>query len=107
MSFVLSEEFESVKLCDFGVSLEIGKDGTSKEAYVGSLPWTAPEALEDGPVTAKVDIFSLGLTLYEMLTLKVPHMVDYDESYLDKTMDSDMMEASMDEPAYGMYFRDV
>jgi serine/threonine protein kinase len=59
-----------VKLTDFGIArptevslhtLEIGK-------VVGTLPYLAPEQLDGSDITAAVDIYALGATLYEFVT---------------------------------------
>lgn len=43
--------------------------------YIGTEPWKPKEALEDGGViTDKADIFAFGLTLWEMMTLSIPHL---------------------------------
>lgn len=42
--------------------------------YIGTEPWKPKEALEDGLITDKADIFAYGLTLWEMMTLSVPHL---------------------------------
>lgn len=43
--------------------------------YVGTEPWKPKEALQDdGVITDKADIFAFGLTLWEMMTLSVPHL---------------------------------
>lgn len=43
--------------------------------YIGTEPWKPKEALQDdGIITDKADIFPLGLTLWEMMTLSVPHL---------------------------------
>lgn len=42
--------------------------------YIGTEPWKPKEALEDGVITDKADIFAYGLTLWEMMTLSVPHL---------------------------------
>lgn len=43
--------------------------------YIGTEPWKPKEALEEGGlVTDKADIFAFGLTLWEMMTLSVPHL---------------------------------
>lgn len=43
--------------------------------YIGTEPWKPKEALEkDGIITDKADIFSFGLTLWEMMTLSIPHL---------------------------------
>jgi PDZ-binding kinase len=46
-----------------------------KAEYVGTEPWKPKEALEEGGViTDKADIFAYGLTLWEMMTLAMPHL---------------------------------
>lgn len=45
-----------------------------KAHYIGTEPWKPKEALEDGLITDKADIFAYGLTLWEMMTLSVPHL---------------------------------
>lgn len=74
-------DFEACKLCDFGVSLPLNKDGfldTEKKAdaqYVGTGIWSAPEVLEEDVtlISSKADIFSFGLVVYEAISLLPPH----------------------------------
>lgn len=49
---------------------------TDPEAcYIGTEPWKPKEALEEnGVITDKADIFAFGLTLWEMMTLSIPHV---------------------------------
>lgn len=43
--------------------------------YIGTEPWKPKEALEEeGEITDKADIFAFGLTLWEMMTLAMPHL---------------------------------
>ncbi|GLH03909.1 Tyrosine-protein kinase transmembrane receptor Ror [Gryllus bimaculatus] len=69
--------FEVAKLCDFGVTVRVNTKGVAlpDQYYVGTEIWSAPEVLEnDGAgVTTKADIFSYGLVLWEMLSLRPPH----------------------------------
>jgi PDZ-binding kinase len=67
------------------------------EDYVGTSSWSAPETFEDGPITAKADIFSFGLTIWEMLTLTVPHLPDTSDSVLD--VSAEILDIS--EPHFG------
>lgn len=74
---ILLKDDLQVKLCDFGVSLKTDTKGIVEETVEhcrGTFPWSAPEVLHRGLVTTKSDIFSFGLVLYEMLTLKPPHI---------------------------------
>jgi eukaryotic-like serine/threonine-protein kinase len=58
-----------IKLTDFGiarpgtVSLHTAESG----GVVGTLPYLAPEQLEEQQLTGSVDIYALGVTLYELI----------------------------------------
>ncbi|KAM4903291.1 lymphokine-activated killer T-cell-originated protein kinase [Sylvia borin] len=97
---VVRGAFESVKICDVGVSLPLDENLTvsdPKLSYVGTEPWKPPEALESGGIISdRSDIFPFGLTLWEMLTLSIPHL-PIPES--DSEEDS-FSEESFDEDAY-------
>jgi serine/threonine protein kinase len=41
-------------------------------ANKGTSQWTAPEALKDQKCTEKVDIYSLGVVVWELITRKHP-----------------------------------
>uniref|UniRef100_A0A671P329 PDZ binding kinase n=1 Tax=Sinocyclocheilus anshuiensis TaxID=1608454 RepID=A0A671P329_9TELE len=74
---VVKGHFESIKICDVGVSLPLDENiqvSDPKAHYIGTEPWKPKEALEDGVVSDKADIFAYGLTLWEMMTLSVPHL---------------------------------
>lgn len=74
-------EFAICKLCDFGVSLPITKDGMldfvkrPAASYVGTELWNAPETFEEDEtvVSTKSEIFSFGLVVYECIALCPPH----------------------------------
>ncbi|XP_059078613.1 lymphokine-activated killer T-cell-originated protein kinase-like [Tigriopus californicus] len=76
-NILIHGNFDHVQLCDFGVTLELNKQLKKKndhEYYIGTGPWSAPEAIDDGEVTHKTDIFALGCVIYEMLALESPHI---------------------------------
>ncbi|MBI5362458.1 MAG: serine/threonine protein kinase [Planctomycetes bacterium] len=66
-----------VLLVDFGLALPRGVDRMTRTgAWLGSLPYAAPEQVEGSPsaLDARADVYSLGATLYELLTLKTPFL---------------------------------
>jgi eukaryotic-like serine/threonine-protein kinase len=68
---VLVTEHDMVKVADFGTSrfLEIAAHGTT---VIGSPPYMAPEQFHGKAVFAS-DIYSLGVTMYQMLTGILPY----------------------------------
>ncbi|XP_068269120.1 lymphokine-activated killer T-cell-originated protein kinase [Nyctibius grandis] len=98
---VIKGDFEAIKICDVGVSLPLDENMTVSDpemCYIGTEPWKPKEALQDdGVITDKADIFPFGLTLWEMMTLSVPHL-----NLCDDTNDEDdsFDEDGFDEEAY-------
>jgi tetratricopeptide (TPR) repeat protein len=65
-----------VKLGDFGIAKVRRKDalGTDDSTELkGKVHYMPPEVLQGHPVTQQVDLWSLGVTLYEMLTARPLH----------------------------------
>ncbi|KAG8538809.1 hypothetical protein GDO81_022048 [Engystomops pustulosus] len=75
---VIRGDFESIKICDVGVSLPLDENMImcDPEAYyIGTESWKPKEALDDdGVITDKADMYAFGLTLWEMMTLTIPHL---------------------------------
>ncbi|XP_076124257.1 LOW QUALITY PROTEIN: mitogen-activated protein kinase kinase kinase 12 [Alosa pseudoharengus] len=67
-----------VKISDFGTSKELS-DKSTKMSFAGTVAWMAPEVIRNEPVSEKVDIWSFGVVLWEMLTGEVPYK-DVDSS---------------------------
>ena len=71
-SNLLVDEHESVWVTDFGLAKMLGfEDLTASGDVIGTLRYLAPESLR-GVSDGRSDVYSLGLTLYEMLTLEAP-----------------------------------
>lgn len=60
-----------VKVADFGIARAVSSQ-TMNATVVGSVHYVSPEQARGGFVDARTDIYSLGITMFEMLTGRVP-----------------------------------
>jgi serine/threonine protein kinase/predicted Zn-dependent protease len=66
-------------LVDFGLVHEAEAQALTRSGeMVGTLSYMSPEQVSKGPVDARADVYGLGATLYEILTLRVPFEGDTD-----------------------------
>jgi serine/threonine-protein kinase len=64
---------DTVKLTDFGIaSLEGDAALTLTGNALGSLHYMSPEQMKAEPLDARSDVYAVGVTLYEMVTGRVP-----------------------------------
>lgn len=62
-----------VLLLDFGLAAAAGTSRITRSgAMLGTLHYMAPEQLQDGEVSARTDVYALGVTLHELLALRPP-----------------------------------
>jgi Tol biopolymer transport system component/serine/threonine protein kinase len=69
--------------CDRGTQLLSGSHLSQTGTVIGTIKYMAPEQARGQAVDARTDIFSLGVTLYEMLTGRAPFDSATDE-YIQK-----------------------
>ncbi len=60
-----------VKVADFGIARAVSTQ-TASTTVVGSVHYISPEQARGGYADARTDIYSLGITMYEMVTGRVP-----------------------------------
>lgn len=62
------------KILDFGIAkfLNISVAVSTNRGFNGTLPYCSPEQLEGGKLDSRSDIYSLGVTMFEMLTNHKP-----------------------------------
>ncbi|KAM0732731.1 Mitogen-activated protein kinase kinase kinase 12 [Formica fusca] len=75
---VLIGQDEIVKITDFGTSRQWNEVST-KMTFVGTVAWMAPEVIRNDPCSEKVDIWSYGVVLWELLSGEIPYK-DVDSS---------------------------
>jgi serine/threonine protein kinase len=76
-NIMLTERDESpyfVKLLDFGLAKLVSGDVdvTQKDSILGSIPYLSPEQIAGSDIDQRVDVYSLGVVFYYMLTGRKP-----------------------------------
>jgi serine/threonine protein kinase len=66
-----------VKVMDFGIAKAVGERGLTRTGtQVGTVYYMSPEQVKSEPVDSRSDIYALGITLYEMLSGRVPFLAN-------------------------------
>ncbi|KAL8474711.1 hypothetical protein ACS0TY_031234 [Phlomoides rotata] len=61
-----------VKVCDFGLSRMKHSTFLSSRSTAGTAEWMAPEVLRNEPSNEKCDVYSYGVILWELCTMRQP-----------------------------------
>ena len=69
---------DTLKITDFGTSRQWNERST-KMSFAGTVAWMAPEVIRNELCSEKVDIWSFGVVLWELLTTEIPYK-DVDSS---------------------------
>jgi len=74
---ILISHQDTLKISDFGTWKPMS-DKSAKMTFTGTVAWMAPEVIRNDPCSEKVDIWSYGVLIWELLTAEVPYKgVDY------------------------------
>ena len=63
---------EVAKILDFGIAKLIQPDMNQTQSFMGTLAYCSPEQMEGKELDSRSDIYSLGVMMYEMLTMDMP-----------------------------------
>lgn len=80
-----TEDDAQPKLVDFGLSKIIGPTQTCNDPF-GTLSYVAPEVLQQKPYNKKVDLWSLGVIIYLLLSGTLPFDDDDDREIARQTI---------------------
>ncbi len=73
---IIRRENGSFVLLDFGLAIEGDKIVRPSQLEKGAMEFMAPEKWDKQEITPQLDIYSLGIVLYEYLTGRVPFVLD-------------------------------
>ena len=62
---LLIDELNNVKLCDFGWCVKL--DENPRNTFCGTYEYMAPEVVKEEPYSKAIDVWSIGVLLYELL----------------------------------------
>jgi serine/threonine protein kinase len=78
---ILISDSGNLKITDFGIAkITTGEDRTTANIKLGTLCYMSPEQLTNADVDVRSDIYSLGMTFYEMLAGVLPFTKDQREN---------------------------
>lgn len=70
-NIIISKEGR-IKIGDFGIAKRVSTD-LSGQPVIGSAHYMAPEQARNGEADARSDLYSLGISMYEMITGRLPY----------------------------------
>ena len=75
-NIIYNPDNDTLKVTDFGIACLIDSNKTRTGTVLGSPSYMSPEQLAGKKVDGRSDIFSLGITLYQLFTGELPFNAD-------------------------------
>jgi WD40 repeat protein/serine/threonine protein kinase len=109
-SNILLDEEGNAYLADFGIATDL-RDGSKRikegEVVAGSLKYLSPEQLRGQSATPQSDIYSLGITLFEVLTGRHPFPARTSVQQIFQHIDQPLPRIENPDPAISEAINDV
>jgi serine/threonine protein kinase len=86
---ILLSDRDEIKISDFGTAQISQAMHTQIDGFVGSPAYMAPEQINEEPPSVQTDIYSLGVTFYELLTGRLPYQGTNTVSMINKILNED------------------
>jgi tetratricopeptide (TPR) repeat protein len=85
MNILLNRDPPGVKVVDFGIAIDTQATRMTTEGkLLGTVAYMAPEQIlgQQQDVDARTDVYALGVTLFELLTLELPFRGESQQGYM-------------------------
>jgi len=86
---ILLSDRDEIKISDFGTAQISQATHTQIDGFVGSPAYMAPEQINEEPPSVQTDIYSLGVTMYELLTGRLPFQAGNSVSMINKILNEE------------------
>ncbi len=105
---LLSDEAGVVKIADFGLARVDDLVGlTTNTMTLGTPEYMAPELLSSPLVDGRADLYALGVTLYELVTGKLPYRASSPMALLSLVRDAEVPDPAVEVAGLEIGLRDV
>ena len=86
---VLLDDRDDIKISDFGTAQISSSTHTQIDGFVGSPAYMAPEMIHEEPPSVQSDIYSLGVTMYELLSGRLPFQATNSVAMINKILNEE------------------